>query len=188
MKNDKIDILRTFIHNSNVKIYYEYNTENIIVEGDIVIFNNENIYSYFPVKIHKVIGNIYWAGDMDQIGIAGTLKSLINFPDIVTGDVYICKNPSLKSLEGCPKEIGGNLQFDYCNVSDISGITEVIGKNCIMNYNPITDLSPMVNVQISGIVSIVGTPAAKNDKEISYIPDSSIIVASESAQINYGEN
>lgn len=182
---DNIDILKSFINDINVNIYYEPDTENIIVDGDVIVFNENNIYQAFPVKIYKVNGNIHWNGEIDQLGKMGTLSSLKNFPDIVTGDVIIFKNPNLKSLEGCPKEIGGTLQFDFCNVSDISGISKVIGKNCIMNYNPITDLSPMSDVKISGLVSVVGTPVSEKQDELSYIPDSSIIVTSESDKINY---
>ena len=180
-----IDILKSFMMDKNAKIYYDDNN-NLIVEGNIIVFYDEDYnYSSIPVKIHKLIGNIHWYGGISSINQAGTLTSLKNFPDIVEGDVIIFKNPNLKSLEGCPKHISGTLQCDFCNISSLEGIAEYIGRNCILNNNPITDLSPLYNITVKGITSIVNTPAAYDMEQVNKLADTSILRVNESTDIDY---
>lgn len=182
---DSIEILKDFIKNDSLNIYYD-NDNNIIIDGDVVIFNFEN-YNQFPVKIHKVNGSVQWYGGINKIGEPGTLTSLVNFPDIVTGDVQIFKNQNLTTLDGCPKYIGGTFQCDYCNISDISGIAEYIGKDCIMNYNPISDINALHHVKIGGIISIIGTPVSDDMEQINNVLDSSIVRIQEHVTINFNE-
>lgn len=186
MKLSDIDILSSFIKDKDVKIYYEDNTENIIVEGNIVVFYDEDYnYSSFPIKIHKVIGNIHWYGGISSLNQSGTLTSLKNFPDIVEGDVIIFKNPNLTSLDGCPKYISGTLLCDFCNIKSVENIANYIGKNCILNNNPIEDLSPLSNITVNGIISIVNTPAAYNMDQVSKLQDTSVVRINESTDIDY---
>ena len=57
----QIKILKNFFNDSNLKIYRE--SGKIIVVGDIIVFDNK--HEEIPVKIHKVIGNIKWHGDIN---------------------------------------------------------------------------------------------------------------------------
>ena len=120
----------TLVNMLNDKYVHVYKDEhnNIIVDGTIIIFDKE--YDEFPIKIHKVNGSINWYGHISDDPY-GSLKSLKNFPDIVTGNVYIFNNPKLTSLDGCPKEIYGSLICDHCNISDISGIASIFSIDCI---------------------------------------------------------
>ena len=88
----------TLVNMLNDKYVHVYKDEhnNIIVDGTIIIFDKE--YDEFPVKIHKVNGSINWYGHISSDPY-GSLKSLKNFPDIVTGNVYIFNNPKLTSLD-----------------------------------------------------------------------------------------
>lgn len=186
-KQLNIDILRSFIKDDRIKIYYD-NNSNIIIEGNVIIFPDEDYKNYteFPVKVHKVIGNIHWYGGITTLhNQIGTLASLHNFPDIVEGDVIIFKNPMLQSLEDCPKHISGTLQADFCNIKSIDGIAEYIGNNCILNNNPITDISPLYNITVNGIISIVNTPAAYNTEQINKLKDVSVLNINENSEINY---
>lgn len=164
-----IKVLQRFITNGkSLKIYRDENN-NIIIDGDILIFETE--YTKFPVKIHKVNGNISWHGLMNGFKF-GNLESLENFPEIVTGSVYIQKNPKIKSLKGCPKYIGQSLQCDHCNISDITDISEYIGQNLILANNPIKDVSILENVYVGNLVNIIRTDIdpftlkLKNDSSI----------------------
>ena len=173
MKLDKdIKVLQYFITNGKDKKIYRDNDNNIIIEGDILIYNNE--YNKFPVKVHKVIGNIYWHGFINGFE-PGSLESLENFPDIVTGSVFIFKNPKLKTLKGCPKYIGGSLQCDNCNISDISDISKHIGDNLILSNNPITDLSILENIHVGNLINIVKTNIT-DISSIKFKNDSSVII------------
>ena len=163
----------TLVNMLNDKYVHVYKDEhnNIIVDGTIIIFDKE--YDEFPVKIHKVNGSINWYGHISDEPF-GSLKSLKNFPDIVTGNVYIFNNPKLTSLDGCPKEIYGSLICDHCNISDISGIASKINNNFIASNNPISDISALENITVGGNIELIDTPwanAHKND-----IKNASIIV------------
>lgn len=180
---DSIDILKSFI--KNVDIYYDDN-HNIIIKGNVVIFPDEDFnYTEFPVKIHKVIGNIHWYGGVSSINQKGTLNSLHNFPDIVEGDVIIFKNPDLQSLEGCPKHITGTLQCDFCNIRSVEGIAEYIGNNCILNNNPIEDISYLSKIKVDGIISIINTPAAYDEAQVMTLQDTSVVRVNETTDIDY---
>lgn len=186
MKLNDIDVLKQFINDDSVNVYYKEGTCDIIVDGNINIFNNEDIeYTHIPVKIHTLNGHIHWYGTMTSILKKGMLESFKNFPDIVNGDVIVFKNPNLTSMEGCPKYISGTLQCDRCNISDLTGIAEYVGNNCILDYNPITSFEPMKNMKCNGIISVIDTIAAYDDTERKYIQDISILTVSESDKISY---
>lgn len=174
-----IDELKAFINDENVKVYEDEECK-IVVEGNIVVFPEFSYgYTYLPVKINILKGDIHWWGGIYQINEPGTLSSLKNFPDEVYGDVWIFKNPDLTSLDGCPKKITGTLSVNNCNISDISGIASYIGGNCILNNNPITDISPLMNSVVEGTIQLVDTPAGKDVEQLKKIIDTSVIIADE---------
>ncbi len=146
-----------FYDNKHIKIRKE--GDNIVIDGDIIIYDND--YTEFPVKIHKVNGSITWKGHIDGFRM-GALKSLKNFPDIVTGNVHIYKNPKLTSLTGCPEKIGGSLICNDCNISDITGIAKEIGGNFICANNPVSDISVLSESKIGGVISLIGTKCSDN--------------------------
>ena len=166
-----IKVLQHFISNGKLLKIYRDENNNIIINGDILIFDTE--YTKFPVKIHKVNGSIHWHGFMNGFK-SGNLSSLENFPDIVTGSVLIYNNPNLKSLKGCPKYIGQILQCNHCNISDITDISEYIGENLILSNNPIKDVSILENVYVGNIVNIIKTNI--DPSVIKLKNDSSIII------------
>jgi hypothetical protein len=169
--NKDIKILNNFINNKSVSVYRD-NDNKIIVDGDIVIYNDE--YHHIPVKIDILNGNIIWKGGMDGIKY-GSLYSLLNFPDIVNGNVRISKNPYLTSLKYCPKYISGTLQCENCNISDISDIANYIGGYLILSYNPITDLSKLNDIYIGKNVELLHINS-ENIKNIHLKNDSSVII------------
>lgn len=171
-----IDELKSFINDENVKVY-KNEEGKIVVEGDIVVFPEYSYgYTDFPVKFDILKGSIHWWGGIYQVSEQGTLTSMKNFPDEVYGDVLIFKNPSLTSLDGCPKKITGTLQCDWCNISDISGIATYIGGSCILSHNPITDISPLTKSEVKGTIQLVGTPAGKDVEQLAAIVDSSVVI------------
>lgn len=175
MKTEKqIEELKAFINDPNVEVYYDENGK-LIINGNVTIFP-DNVYTYFPVQADKLIGSIRWYGGINHIGDPGTLTSMKNFPKEVTENIFIHKNHNLKSLDGCPERIGGTLQADRCDISDISGIAKYIGISCILDYNPIDNLKPMYNSEINGVVSIIGTPCADDMEQLSYVPDTSTLI------------
>ena len=176
--------LKSFFNDSKVKFYRD-NDNNIIVKGNLYVFD-DNI-TKIPVKFYKLIGNIYWYGQIDGFK-SGNLKTLENFPDIVTGSVSIYKNKNLTSLDGCPKYIGESLYCDNCNISNIDGLKGVtIKKNFIANNNPISDINALNDASIGETIELIETPFAKNYIEkykkeneyierINLIKDSSILI------------
>lgn len=147
----EIKILTNFFNNDKLKIYRD-NNNDIIVEGDILIYNSE--YTKLPVKFHKLIGDLYWYGDLDGFK-KGTLTTLKNFPDIVEGSVYIQKNPKLTSLKYAPSYISGTLQCNNCNISDISDSLKYVGNSLILSNNPITDITPLNNIYVGNYLTMV---------------------------------
>lgn len=170
-------ILRNIL---NVKNYSVDEDGKIIVNEDITIVNTE--LTEMPIKIHKVNGSINWYGNMDGMQ-PGSLTTLKNFPDIVTGSVNIFKNPKLTSLEGCPKEIGGSLVCDRCNIKSLKGIAENIGKNCIMSYNPVKDITPIKSIEIGGQIQLIETPYSYTITDENKAEDSSILIRTQYSDI-----
>lgn len=171
MKDLDILLLKNFIDDENVHIYRDEDN-NIIIDGNIIIRNS--LFSSFPVKVYKVNGNIEWHGNIGDV-TNGSLCTLINFPDIVNGNVNIYNNPYLKNLDGCPQYISGSLNCYNCNISDISGIGKNIlnGFNC--SNNPINDMSILETINIKGIIYAYNTYYACNNSN-KVINDSSIIL------------
>ena len=167
----EIKILKNFFNNDKLKIYRDYNNE-IIIEGDILIYETE--YSEIPVKFHKLIGSLRWHGDTNGFH-SGSLKTLKNFPDIVTGDVLIYKNKKLTSLKGCPKRIEGTLQCNDCNISDISDVSEYIGGFFIASNNPISDISVLHEIYVGSNINLINTKITE-DNIIPLKNDSSVII------------
>ena len=183
--NYRVSAITNIINNPHVKVY-ENEEGKLIVEGNIVILNNT--YDMFPVKIDKVDGSIEWHGCVNCFE-SGSLTSLKNFPDEVTGNVYISKNEKLKSLSGCPKHIGGSLVCEHCDISDISGLNGVTIKgHFIASHNPISDISVLENTYIGRNIELIDTTWSNFSKEndIKTKNDSSIIIKDETHIGIYG--
>lgn len=172
--DNRIKILKNMLHNNDVKIYVD-DKDNIIIEGDIIIYDNE--YNNFPVKLYRVNGNIEWHGNTDGMK-SGSLSSFKNFPDIVTGNVYVYGNNKLQTLKNCPKEIGGTFDCSNCNISDISDISEKIKGHLHLQNNPIYNVDVLSKVYIGGNIYIYNTNWSKltENKHIETISDSSLII------------
>lgn len=146
----EIKTLENFFGRS-VRVYRD-NEGRIIVDGDIVISPDEKLFNYMPFQIYKLNGDLEWHGDGCK---QSNLTSLKNFPIIVNGNVCVFSSPNLTSLEGAPREITGNFEFDKCNVTSFDGICESIGKNLIASYNPIKDVTALKDVKVEGIISLI---------------------------------
>lgn len=182
---NSIDELKSFINDENIKVYINEEGKTV-VEGNILVLPEYSFgYTTLPVKIDILKGSIHWYGGIMQLGVPGTLTSLENFPDEVDGDVIIFKNPNLTSLKGCPKHITGTLQCDHCNISDISDIATYIGRNCILNNNPITDATPLTKCTVEGTIQLVNTPAGKDLEQLKVICDTSVVIVQEDTTIQY---
>lgn len=173
--NYKVSSIINMLNNPSIKVY-ETEDGKLIVEGNIIILNND--YNSFPVKIDKVIGSIEWRGNINKFE-SGSLTTLKNFPDEVTGNVYIYKNTKLTSLDGCPKKIGGSLVCNNCSITDISGLNGcTIAKYFIASDNPISDISVLSNVYVGKNIELINTIwSDKNEEtELKTLNDSSIVV------------
>lgn len=135
-----ITILRNWLNKTSLNIYRD-DENRIVIDGDVNIdFIYNNSHKYFPIKIHKVNGDITWSRN---------LYSLHNFPDIVNGNVNISRNPYLYSLDGCPKVITGRLQANNCGIDDISGIATEIGTGLNLANNPLENIEALYNVKFN---------------------------------------
>ena len=121
---------------------------NIIITGDCYI-DNPNLVE-LPYKIHKVDGNFSVCGDA-TIPRVMNLKSLKNFPRIVTGNFKINLNHGLTSLEGGPVEVGGYYNCAHCNLKTLDGIAKKIGQYIVAYKNPLTDIDDLDEVEFSNI-------------------------------------
>jgi hypothetical protein len=165
-----IKTLMNFLNDKSLKIYKD-DDNRIIIEGNIFIYNTE--YTKFPVKIHKLIGDLYWHGDTDGFK-KSSLSTLKNFPDIVEGSVYIQKNPKLTSLKYAPVNISGTLQCNLCNITDISDSLKFVGKSLILSNNPLTDIKPLENIYVGSNINLINCKI--NTENITTKNDSSIII------------
>ena len=155
----------------SVKVYRD--SENrIIVDGDIIISPDNNVFTKFPFQIYMVNGDLEWHSNF---GKQSYLTSLKNFPVIVNGNVRVYGSPKLTSLEYAPKVIKGNFECDKCSITSFDGLSEsTIGKNLIASYNPITDVKGLQGVKVGGIVSLLDVDSNIINEAKEYV-DSSII-------------
>lgn len=166
----EIKTLENFL-GKNVKVYRDsYN--RIIVDGDIIIYPDNTMFDYMPFQIYELNGNLEWHS---EYGKQGRLRSLMNFPTIVNGNVCVYGNPRLTSLEYAPKVITGNFECDKCSITSLDGVSESVGKNLIASYNPIKDVKALKNIKVDGLVSLVDIDASLINEAHNYI-DSSIII------------
>ena len=121
---------------------------NIIITGDCYI-DNPNLVE-LPYKIHKVDGNFSVCGDA-TIPRVMNLKSLKNFPRIVTGNFKINLNHGLTSLEGGPVEVGGYYNCAHGKLKTLDGIAKKIGQYIVAYKNPFTDIDDLEDVEFSNI-------------------------------------
>lgn len=144
--------LKNFLGES-VSIYRDAD-KNIIVDGDIHVLPDNNTFDHMPVKIHKLNGDLLWHSENCA---KNNLRSLVNFPDIVNGNVRIFGNPKLKSLKYCPIEINGNFECDRCSITSFDGISQKIDGNLIASFNPIVSTEALESLSISGCISVIDT-------------------------------
>ena len=121
---------------------------NIIITGDCYI-DNPNLVE-LPYKIHKVDGNFSVCGDA-TIPRVMNLKSLKNFPRIVTGNFKINLNHGLTSLEGGPVEVGGYYNCAHCNLKTLDGIAKKIGQYIVAYKNPLENIDILSDIEFSNI-------------------------------------
>lgn len=121
---------------------------NIIITGNCYI-DDPNI-EMLPYRIHKVEGNFSVCGDATVPRVMG-LKSLNNFPRIVTGNFKINLNHELTSLAGGPVEVGGYYNCAHCNLKNLNGIASKIGQYIVAYKNPLTDIDDLDEVEFSNI-------------------------------------
>lgn len=161
--------LKNFL-GTNIKVFRDYENR-IIVNGDINISVDNNIFSYIPVKIYILNGNLYWHGSDKK----NNLTSLKNFPTIVNGDVIIYGNPGLRHIDYFPETITGNFECDKCMIESFDEIRGSIGKNLTASFNPIKDITGLKNVSVGGKINLIGVDK-KIINEAKNIADSSIII------------
>lgn len=121
---------------------------NIIITGDCYI-DNPNLVE-LPYKIHKVDGNFSVCGDATVPRVMN-LKSLKNFPRIVTGNFKINLNHELTSLEGGPVEVGGYYNCAHCNLKTLDGIAKKIGQYIVAYKNPLENIDILSDIEFSNI-------------------------------------
>lgn len=155
-----------------------------------------------PVKFSKINGDI-WIHNCQLQTLIGLpdehegLVSLINvmipdlsyFPKLVgqNSEIFISRCPHLKSLKGCPEEVGSTFNLndlpnleslehgpkivgttykvDTCGITSIDGIAETIGKNLILTNN--RELKSLAGIHkkiksVNGIVDVSGSLFKQN--------------------------
>lgn len=121
---------------------------NIVITGDCYI-DDPNLVE-LPYKIHKVDGNFSVCGDATVPRVMN-LKSLKNFPRIVTGNFKINLNHELTSLEGGPVEVGGYYNCAHCKLKTLDGIAKKIGQYIVAYKNPLENIDILSDIEFSNI-------------------------------------
>ena len=106
-------------------------------------------------------------GYIENISLEGVgLTSLHNFPDKVKYDVEISNN-ELKSLDGCPSEIGGKLLCDHNQINTLEDLNSTLAVQVFScSHNKLTDLRgcpsvmDRINVSNNPLTSLKGMPQA----------------------------
>ena len=109
-----------------IKNYTINDKGEIDVNGDVNLRNKD--LKELPYKFGKVSGSFDLFNNKDLI-------SLKNCPNRVDGEFFSCKNCSiLKTLEGCPKEVKGDLICNWCDkLISLEGCPKKVGKDFYCN-------------------------------------------------------
>ena len=99
----------------------------------------EEICEKFNVKDYTI-------NDDMSIDVSGNINfsyhGLIELPlnfNIVTGDFY-CNGNNLTNLDGCPKEVGGDLSFARNELTNLKGCAKKVGGDFFCSRNKLTSL------------------------------------------------
>lgn len=92
-----------------------------------------------PVKFISVEGQAGERGTFNAGG--GKLQTMINFPEIVAGDLLADYN-DITSLVGGPRKVGGSYDVSYNELESLDGLPEYVGGHLNLSVNSrITSLS-----------------------------------------------
>ena len=205
LSEDLVYFMNQSVKNGNWKINSE--TGKIDVNGSVdATPSRSNIDEIEKNKIQfgRVSGEFLWNSFQDledlsmmprEIGHNFSLsscyvKSCKNFPDKVGKDVELSFLSELKSLEGLPEEVNGDLNIQYSKVKslkgspkkvkgsyyahrseiiDLEGAPEIVGKNFRIGENEsLISLKGFPPV-VKGWIDIIGCP---NLKKLDYIKNS----------------
>jgi hypothetical protein len=145
--NQAIEWCRNNIKGFNVSV--EVDANNIIVKGNNCYIDDDTL-ERLPYKIYKVEGNFSVCGD-PTVPRTMNLRSLENFPEIVTGNFNIKLNPNLTSLVGGPTEVGGYYNCAHCGLTTLNGIASNIGYYIAAYKNPLENIDILEKTNFTNI-------------------------------------
>lgn len=164
--NESVEILKKFFADTYSDVIVGLNNNNeIIVRGTIFIVDDD--VKKFPVKFHKLVGDLKWANNPASVAHTD-LRSLENFPDIIEGNCLINGNKHLMTLEHGPKIVTGTFDFSECeNINSLDGMPK--SANAIIATNTkLKDVKALYESEIRKI-TLVNTPVASNKETIEEI-------------------
>lgn len=164
--NESVEILKRFFADTYSNVIVGLNKDNdIVVRGTIFIV--EDNVKKFPVKFHKLVGDLKWA--TNPASVAHTdLRTLENFPDIIEGNCFINGNKNLTSLEHCPKIITGTLDFSECNkITTLTGVSKSVNAIIATNTS-LSDVRELFEMEAKKI-TVINTPVSEKKEIIEQI-------------------
>lgn len=160
-------------------LYNKKGDFNITIENDKVIIHGSlmipGVYSCLLYKIDEVYGDVIIDNINEPIE-EGNIESLKNFPTIIHGN-FICKlNKKLKSFKDGPERVEGNFICVGCGIKDISSLPKYIGGNCDIYCNEITDLAPIFNSNIVGLIDVQFNPCESSKEYMKLLKERKISI------------
>lgn len=163
---ESVEILKKFFEDTYSNVIVGLNANNeIVVRGSIFVVDDK--VKQFPVKFHKLVGDLKWANNPASVAHTD-LRTLENFPDVIDGNCFINGNKNLKSLENCPKIITGTLDFSECkHITSLDGLSSSVNAIIAANTN-LNDVNALFETEAKKI-TVVNTPIAKDKEKIDEI-------------------
>lgn len=159
INDHKLDKYTTIDQNGD-EVEVSFDLEKSYTINKIVIDKDEfSDFDYIPFKIKKIIGASFYIRSQH-------IKSLYNFPEYIYRNL-VFSNVPITTTAGCPKDVGSNLEFEYCeNLTKLEDIPDnIFGTFSIMGCENLTSLegSPKTvgetfNCSYSGIKNLKGLP------------------------------
>lgn len=122
----------------------EYDIKNYTINEDGTVDVNGSVHlnscelTKIPLNFNKVSGSFRCDNN--------NLKSLEGCPKEVGGDFDCGRNEALNSLEGCPYKIGGRFYCNNCYLDSLIGGPKEVGESYDCSYNFLSSLehSPII--------------------------------------------
>lgn len=122
--------IKAELENLHISSYLINDDLTVDVYGSVMLINR--LFKELPFKFNRITKdfNVHHCN----------IRSFKNFPNIVKGSLIVVDNNKLTSMDGFPKEIGGNIAINDNRIEKLESMPEIVIGNFDCSGNLLTSL------------------------------------------------